>query len=227
VNPENNRVSTWRDVFPESERAVYELYRRKNRSTPSLVRSCLLVVDLTEAFIGPRLPALEAARESRTACGLAAWDALPRIGELETLFRHAGRPVVFAKPQWSEERLLGGTTVGGAIATSDDPIPLQVGPLAGELVLPKTKASAFLGTPLLTYLVKAGVDTVVIGGSTTSGCVRATAVDASSYGFDVIVVSDACFDRSDLSHRVALYELDVKYATTLSVSEVSQAIDTA
>lgn len=217
-------MNEWRSVFPESDRLVYDLYRRKERAVPDLARSCLLVVDVTEAFLGPRLPTLEAARQSRTACGLAGWERLPTIRSLQDAFRTRALPVVFAKPLWAGEAHVGGTTAGAAVDTRNDPIPLEIAPDPEEFVVVKSKASAFFGTALPSYFIRNRINTVVLAGSTTSGCVRSTAVDASSYGLDVVVVSDAVFDRSVLSHRVALYELDVKYASVLAAADVHASL---
>jgi nicotinamidase-related amidase len=79
-------------------------------------------------------------------------------------------------------------------------------------VLVKKKPSAFFGTPLLGLLVDRGVDTVIVTGGSTSNCVRATAVDAVSYNFRTIVPEDCVFDRIDVSHRTALFDLDRQYA---------------
>src|SRR5581483_1825513 len=75
----------------------------------------------------------------------------------------------------------------------------QIAPRPGELVIRKAFASAFFGTALATFLRKRGIDTILLGGTSTSGCVRATAVDAHSHGFAVFVVEECCFDRSQFS----------------------------
>jgi hypothetical protein len=87
-------------------------------------------------------------------------------------------------------------------------------------VLEKTKASAFFQTPLSAYLIKQGVDTAVVCGVSTSGCVRASAVDAFSHGFITIVVDDCCFDRSHFAHCANLFDLQAKYAAVLSLEEL-------
>jgi len=101
-------------------------------------------------------------------------------------------------------------------------IVAALAPEPEDLVLVKKKPSAFFGTPLLGLLIDRGVDTVVVTGGSTSNCVRATAVDASSYNFRTAVVSDCVFDRIDLSHRVALFDLDRQYA---DVVDSEAAID--
>ena len=79
-------------------------------------------------------------------------------------------------------------------------------------MLKKDKPSAFFGTPLLSYLVLLGCDGVIVTGTTTSGCVRATVLDAFSHNYRVTVVEDACFDRSQASHAISLCDMHAKYA---------------
>ena len=87
----------------------------------------------------------------------------------------------------------------------------ELAPHGGDVVIRKTKPSAFYGTPLLASLIDKRIDTVIVTGCTTSGCVRATVVDAFSNGFITFVVEDCVFDRSRLSHAVNLFDMDQKY----------------
>ena len=88
------------------------------------------------------------------------------------------------------------------------------------MVITKQRASAFFGTPLQAHLTQLGVRTVIICGESTSGCVRASAVDAYSYGFHVVLAEECCFDRSVLSHKINLFDLHHKYADVLHVDQV-------
>ena len=200
--------------FSDSELAVYDAARRAKADAFDWRGCALLVVDVTDSFLGARVPTLEACRRLRTACGLPAWRALDRIVEVLAAARTAGRPVVYTRPAWELERHMGGTTAGEpAEQAAADAIPDSIAPAAHDLVLRKARASAFFGTCLVTYLLRRRVTGVVVAGGTTSGCVRATVVDAMSHGFDVALPHECCFDRSPVSHAVSLFELDVKYAT--------------
>jgi maleamate amidohydrolase len=210
----------WMEVFSKEERAVYDRYRRASQFEFPWTECALVVVDVTHAFLGPDLPTELASREIRTACGEPGWRAVAELSPLLEAFRSAGSPIVFAKPDWANEGFFGGTTRGGSRAVEHDAIPEEVAPREGELVVVKPKASAFFATSLLSYLVRHGLRGIVIAGCTTSGCVRATAVDAASSGLEVAVAVEACFDRSGLSHAVALAELDAKYARCLSCASV-------
>src|ERR1700722_15667831 len=93
-------------------------------------------------------------------------------------------------------------------------------PEPNDVIITKQRASAFYGTPLMAHLTQLGVQTVIICGESTSGCVRASAVDAYSNGFHVVLVEECCFDRSPLSHKVNLFDLHHKYADVMHVDEV-------
>ena len=88
----------------------------------------------------------------------------------------------------------------------------EVAPVEGELVIIKQYASAFFGTSLASTLVARGIDTVVLVGVSTSGCIRATAVDAVQHGFIPLVVRDAVGDRTSQTHDANLFDLQAKYA---------------
>lgn len=92
-------------------------------------------------------------------------------------------------------------------------------PLAGEMIIRKTQASAFFGTDLSSYLTYKGVDSVIVAGCTTSGCVRATVVDAISYNFRPIVVADCVGDRATGPHEANLFDIGQKYADLVELNE--------
>ena len=175
----------------------------------------LLVVDVEYNFTGERpAPILDAVREYSDSCGEFAWAALPNIQCLLTAFRDRRLPVFFThgivKP--GEE--------GNPKAHQGVQVHEIIAPRAGEIILPKVAASAFFGTPLVTHLVRERVDTVVVTGCTTSGCVRATVVDSHSYRFKTIVPAEAVFDRTETPHRLNLFDMAMKYADVLPMREV-------
>jgi isochorismate hydrolase len=96
----------------------------------------------------------------------------------------------------------------------------EIAPQSRDIVIHKHKPSAFFGTPLLSFLVQHGVDGLLIVGATTSGCVRASAVDAFSNNYRVAVVEEGCFDRSQASHAMSLCDLHAKYADVVSLEDV-------
>ena len=109
--------------------------------------------------------------------------------------------------------------LGGRRQGADDIVD-QVAPLPGEPVIAKSAPSAFGGTPLAGLLSYLGVDTVLVVGEATSGCVRATVVDAASHRLRVVVVEECVYDRFEASHAINLFDMHQKYADVLPLAEV-------
>ena len=101
----------------------------------------------------------------------------------------------------------------------------RIAPVETELVLNKLFASGFFGTGLSSLLIAAGIDTLIITGASTSGCVRATAVDALQYGFRPIVPHEAVGDRNPEAHEANLYDLDAKYGDVVSAKDVLEYLE--
>ena len=192
-------------------------------------KPCLIVVDVTYGFTGSEELTLdEAVAEFHTACGPAAWEAMPRISRLIDLFRGLRLPVVFTRSDLSATAFTGKATTSkrsGRPAAKFNECPPVIAPRHDEWVLEKTKASCFFQTPLTAYLIKQGVDTAVVCGVSTSGCVRASVVDAFSHGFRTVVVDDCCFDRSYFAHCANLFDLQAKYAAILSLDELERILE--
>ena len=100
----------------------------------------------------------------------------------------------------------------------------RLGRLSSETLIVKKYPSAFFGTPLASDLVVRGVDTLIITGATTSGCVRATVVDSLQYGFRTIIPEECVGDRADSPHRSNLFDMGTKYADVMPVNEVIEKI---
>ena len=110
---------------------------------------------------------------------------------------------------------------GGPVSTvSGYEIKEEFAPEPGDVVIEKERASGFFGTPLVAHLKQRGIESLVMCGESTSGCLRASVVDAFSYGFNVVVVEECCFDRSLISHKVALFDLHHKYADVMHIEDV-------
>lgn len=101
----------------------------------------------------------------------------------------------------------------------------ELAPLPGELVIRKTQASAFFGTHLAACLVSYGVDSLIVTGCTTSGCVRATVVDAMSHNYRTVVVTDCVGDRALDPHRANLFDMGQKYSDLMRSSEVISILE--
>jgi maleamate amidohydrolase len=213
----SDEAHCWDDVVGPDERLIaarYETGPRLGR------RPALLMVDCYRKVFGdgPR-PLQEAIDAFPATCGLAGWEALGPLQRLLQTARDAGVPVVFTTGAPRPGARLGATTRRARVPGEDEAagyeLVAELAPRDGEVVLGKSRASAFFGTPLSTWLRELGVDTLVVGGETTSGCVRASVVDGYSHGFHVAVVEEATFDRSRLSHKVNLFDMHLKYASVL------------
>lgn len=216
----------WRFV-PEDQRAVY-LKAGFSRSDRLTGRPALVVVDATVAFTGTRpMPVDEAIEaEFATSCGDRAWDAIPQIESLLGVFRSRGLPVVFTRPNYSDQSAMPGATKRATDARleSGQEFVEQLKPLSEEWICEKARASAFYGTILDAYLRLNEVSTVVLCGSTTSGCVRATSADGYSAGFRVFVAEDATFDRANHPHLASLFDIHAKYGTVMTTDEITRAL---
>jgi maleamate amidohydrolase len=217
-------MQEWQTYLPEEDRRIYEKAGYSTRQ-PFRKNPALIVIDVVLSFTGTHpMPILEAIEEYPSSCGQAAWDALPKIKELLEASRDAGINVVFIKANPVDQYFAGATTKGMLARDEtfnkfDHPIHPMVAPLPTEYVCQKSKGSAFFGTPLAAYLTRNGIDSVLISGCVTSGCVRASAIDAWNAGFAPFVVEEAVFDRSRHSHLTSLFELNAKYATVVTLAE--------
>jgi maleamate amidohydrolase len=180
----------------------------------------VLVVDVCHAYVDPDSP-LYAGVE----------DAVASASRLVDAARAVGAPVVFTRVEFVPGGADGGLFFrkvpalrcferGNPLAEFlDDPRPR-----ADEVVVTKQYASAFFGTSLASTLHSMGVDTTLICGLSTSGCVRASALDALQHGFVPVVVADACGDRHPDPHRANLFDLEQKYATVVSEAEAIEGL---
>ena len=179
--------------------------------------SALLLVDPVKAYLDEGSPLyLES--------GKAAQD---RMAELAALFRARGHPVIWTGVHYQPDGSDGGYFFKKVPAlqlfTGQAPLgafPDGLTPEDGEPVFIKQYPSAFFGTSLDKWLNERGIDTLFIGGYSTSGCVRASALDTLQYGFIPFVVSDACADRDDELQSQNLRDLGAKYAEIVVADEV-------
>ncbi len=219
-------MRVWSDILTETDRQV--IVRGGYGKTRGLGRApALILIDCQYNHVGADKPIVEQLAEYPAGGGAAAWAAVRRLVEVRQAARAAGVPVAytrycytsrgarydaFALKRGNLERFIDGAP-GTRIVT-------ELTPSDDELVIDKTTASALFGTPLAQYLVRLGVDSVLIGGVSTSGCVRATCIDAVSYGFNAAVLEDGVADRIEVSHKASLLDLWMKYADVMTCHEV-------
>jgi len=185
-------------------------------------RPALVVVDVNRGFTDPASPLV---------CDLD--DCVASIARLLDAFRRAELPVVFTTVCYDDfgkqaaavfiEKVPALLVLEpGSPWVEIDP---RIAPAEGEPVLSKYFASAFFGTTLASVLASAAADTVVVTGASTSGCVRATALDAMQHGYRVVVPREAVGDRNHEAHEANLYDLDTKYADVVPVEDVLSAVE--
>jgi maleamate amidohydrolase len=179
-------------------------------------KPALLIVDFINAYITPGSP-------------LYAPDVVTAVAEtvdLLSLARRAGAPVIFTRVIYSRSGLDGGIFVqkvpllrrmveGEPLA---DIVP-QLPPAPEDVIINKQYASAFFGTSLAAMLTSLGVDTLLLAGCSTSGCVRATAVDGMQHGFRVILPRQCVGDRHPDPHNANLFDIDSKYGDVVDKGE--------
>ena len=179
-------------------------------------RPALVVIDMTLGFTDP---------ESPLACDLEG--PVSEIQKLLEAARRAEIPVAFTTVAYrGSDKLTAAAFIdkvpallnleAGSRWADIDP---RIAPRETEPVLNKLFASGFFGTGLSSLLTAAGVDTLIITGASTSGCVRATAVDALQYGFRPVVPREAVGDRNPEAHEANLYDVDAKYGDVVSVGD--------
>jgi maleamate amidohydrolase len=200
-------------------------------------RPALLVIDVNWAFCGLRPePILESIKSWRTSCGEEAWVALDYIKSLIDAARGKGLPVIYTTGERRADNWDGGSWLwkssrgeekGGSPGSNVDgnEIVAMIAPGPQDIVIKKQKPSGFFGTSLTGYLTLLGCDSVVVVGTTTSGCVRATVVDAFSLNYRVALAEEGCFDRSEASHAVSLCDMHAKYADVVPTAEVLSYFD--
>jgi len=197
-------------------------------------KPALLIIDVNYNFCGDRPePILDSIKQWRNSCGEDAWDALPHIRSLIDVCRDKGIPVLYSTGTGREDGWDRGGWAWKNARTDEDVAPPapresardgndimdEIAPGPKDIVIRKLKPSVFYGTNLMGYLNDLGADSLICVGTTTSGCVRATVLDAFSLNLRVSLVEEGCFDRSQASHAINLCDMNAKYADVISIDE--------
>jgi maleamate amidohydrolase len=204
----------WEGLISPEELEVYKQAGYWRRSREPGVAPALLLVDLEHNFTGDRAePILQSIRRYRNSCGEYAWQSLPQIRRLLEAARAAGLPVLYTHgagdyPDATPDELRDGRHI----------IPV-VAPAPDERVFPKRAASAFYAEGLVSHLIRKRIDTLVVAGCTTSGCVRATVVDSATHGYRTVVPHECVFDRALTPHLLNLFDMHAKYALVCSLAD--------
>ncbi|HXF46221.1 MAG TPA: isochorismatase family protein [Burkholderiaceae bacterium] len=217
----------WKDVIPPADLELYKFWRRETFVGP---RPALLAIDLYDlVYRGGAQDPLSINERHPNTCGIFAHRAIEPTKRLLAAARHAGIPVFFSTQDTQPNN-----RPRGAVSTKNTrptpprdayeiyhEFPVQ----SDDIVIRKQRASVFQGTPLLSHLTVMGISSLIICGESTSGCVRASAVDAHSSGFHVVIVEECTYDRAELTHKVNLFDLHHKYADVMHLDEVIAHLD--
>jgi nicotinamidase-related amidase len=222
----------WDGLYGEDELAAWEAGGYGARAGLG-DRPAVLIIDTIRAFTGYEGEShLESVKTFRQSCGPYAWESIPSIRRLLAAGRARGFPVIFTRAQLLPPELRGtrrrkNRRVGheGDAARIGHEYPPEIAPLPGELIIEKTKPSVFFGTPLLNHLQMYDVDHLLVAGTTTSGCVRASVYDAFSYNFSITIPYECTFDRFQTSHRANLFDMNSKFADVISIDELEAELD--
>ncbi|WP_025140866.1 isochorismatase family protein [Achromobacter sp. DH1f] len=193
-------------------------------------RPALFIIDVQYNFCGDKPEdILEGLKQYRTHCGREAWEAVQHIVPLLELARDRNIPVFYTESGRRADLLDSGVQVGKNHRGGEKTVLAEthatqtVEPLAPrpqDIRITKQKPSCFFGTIFMSHLNFLDVDTLILVGCTSSGCLRATTVDAYSYNFKVIIPEECAFDRFQASHAISLFDLNCKYADVIPSGEV-------
>ena len=212
---------------------------REPKVMPPVVNPAILLIDLYRGVFGDKPePLNEGIKTWSGHCGMAAWNSIPPTQRLIAAGRAAGIPVVHVTgldPLESGIERWGSGSRPVSEMTEEEmerrvrqfDIIDEVAPLPGEAVIKKTGQSGFWCTPLAAHLYSMGIDSLIMGGESTSGCLRASVIEAKAYHFNVVVVEECAFDRHEAAHAMNLFDMNQKYATVVSIDEALSLIPTS
>ena len=206
------------EVIPESDLELYEK-AGWGRRIGFGKKIAILVIDMTRAFVEDRFSL--GYEKTGKPCAVAIRRLLDKA-------RPIGIPVIYTRGggKWPGIGKIRKKKISSIITSEANEIVDELTPNNGEIVLTKPKPSAFIGTPLLGILIHHNVDTLVVTGMVTSGCVRATVVDGCSYNYKVMVPLECVADRGEVPHKANLFDMDMKYADVRSLEDVLKHIET-
>ena len=227
-------MTVWDDMLTVRDKEVFSISGYGKRAGLGQ-RPAVLVIDVNYNFVGDKPePILDSIKRFRNSCGAEGWEGVRRIGELLAECRkkhlptfyttgHDDRTNAVAFGRWQAKNSRSTEDMTDTWEKGND-IVEEIAPRAGEIIVRKQKPSAFFGTPLMSMLNEVHVDSVLVAGTTTSGCVRASVIDAFSYNLKVSVVEECVFDRGQASHKINLFDMAMKYADVISLQETLEYV---
>jgi len=210
-------MAIWDDVIPQEELKRFAAGGMGTSLVGFGEKAVLLIVDMSYGFVDSSFPLGDSS---------VGWTTVHHIQKLQAVAREKKVPILYSTSEWknnSVERGLWKRTPEVTQALKNPKayrIVTELAPREDEPVVTKMAPSAFHGTDLLRMLIQYNADTLILTGMVTSGCVYATGVDAFSFGFRVIIPAEGVADRSQIGHKVALFNFHMKYGDVLPMAEV-------
>ena len=218
-------MRVWDKYITSDVKAMYQHYRSKSRLG---TRPCLLLIDLYNlSYKGGDLPVSEVIKKNPSGCGEYAHRAIKPTKQLIAIFRHLCLPIIFTTRDWDAHSSGTHSTQRQRknISKVDYEIYGEFDVAPTDILIYKSRASVFFQTKLDKVIEKLGIDSIVIGGESTSGCVRASVVDAYSRGFPPVIIEECVFDRNPISHAVNLFDMHHKYGHVTSIETISKKLN--
>lgn len=219
-------MAIWDDVIDDQDREIFRKAgftgRQELGHNPALV-----IIDVVYNFVGDkREPILASMERYPLSCGEVGWKAVDQIAALLPLVRSKGIPVIYSTGNPDLPHPWASTTRREEMksAKNGNEIVREIAAQEKDIVIRKLAPSIFFETPLASILISLHIDTLFCCGGVTSGCVRASVVDAASYGFKVGVIEEGTFDRSLICHKINLFDMNSKYARVLSAGEFAEYV---
>lgn len=227
-------MAIWDDLLTEQDKLVYQ-NAGWEKPMGYGKRPAILLVDIIYNFVGdPEEPILESIKKWRYSCGTIGWDGVRAVDKLLTAARAKKLPLFYTTwerrddfldmGRWNDKNFRVDDEID-AIGHQGNEIVKEIGPQEHDMVFVKKKPSAFFGTSLASYLIDFGVDTVILTGTTTSGCIRSTAIDSFSYNYYTVVPQECVWDRGEVTHKMNLFDINAKYGDVVALDNTLEYIN--
>lgn len=213
-------MAVWDPFLTEDDKKVCARRTPRKKNGPG-AKVALVVIDMQVTACGYDKPIYEQLDEYSGACGPHAWKSIPVQNEMIAAARLAGMPIIWTKHIFHPHMGLPQSAPDNNFSSLSHKSDLPEGMVIedGDILVEKQTASAFAYTNLPIILMHHGIDGLLLMGNSTSGCVRATAVDGRAAGYKVTVIEECVFDRIEASHALALFDMQFKYCDVVSADE--------
>lgn len=218
-------MAVWDAFLSEDDRKVVALRKPRPLNGPGK-RNALLLIDMQVTACGYDKPIYEQLDVYSGACGPHAWKSIPVQQKLLAAARAVGMPVIYSKHIFYDISGLPSADAGNNFSARNvnSEVPDEVAMQPGDLLVEKQTPSCFTFTNLQMMLNNLGVDGLLVGGNSTSGCVRATCVEGMALGYRMQVIEEAVFDRIEMSHAAALFDMQFKICDVISADDALRQI---